>query len=239
MKAFLQALKRSFLHLVYPTHCVHCRCLIQEAVFCSGCSQLLELIDPEERCTLCFNLTENLQKEGCDSCRQQKSPFYRQASAFDYMGPAASLIKQLKYANQPYLARGAGAFLAMQLEQLQWPLPDAIVPVPLSWTHWLMRGYNQSELLAESLGQLLSVPVWHVLKRESGDYSQAGLNLTQRQKLTGKHFKRQPTVSIQDKTLLVIDDVHTTGSTLKRCGESLLDGLPGSLYALTFCRTLD
>jgi competence protein ComFC len=160
------------------------------------------------------------------------------AAAFDYEGPAASLVKRLKYSNQPYLASGMAAFLVAQLDQLQWPLPDALVPVPLSFTHWLERGYNQSSLLAEEMGRLLDCPVWHALKRQSGDYSQAALNLEQRKTLDGSRFRLNSKYSMSEKTLLVIDDVMTSGLTLQRCAETLMTASPASLYALTFCRTL-
>jgi ComF family protein len=162
----------------------------------------------------------------------------RVGAAFDYLGPAATLIKKLKYGNQPHLAAGAAAFLVAQLDRLEWPLPHAIVPVPLSLTHWIDRGYNQSQLIAEKMSEFLNVPVLNVLKRYSGDYSQAGLSLSQRRELEGKSFKLKNSFPIRDKTLLVIDDVMTSGSTLRKCGEALLEGYPGDLYGLAFCRAV-
>ncbi len=240
MSPLLKKLKNSLLHLVYPLHCLHCDELIidDQSVFCKSCTSLLELIDPEERCPFCFGLNDAIKAKHCSYCaKKDYQLFYRVGSAFEYRGPAASLIKKLKYANQPYLASGAGAFLAIQFDRLQWPLPDAIIPVPLSFTHWVERGYNQSELLAKSMAHFLQVPVWNAIRRHSGDYSQAGLTLSQRKSLKGKYFKLKETYSLHDKTLLIIDDVMTTGSTLQKCAEVLLEGYPASLYAMTFCQT--
>jgi ComF family protein len=210
----------------------------ESVVLCSTCGSLLELIDPQERCPTCFNLLPEELSLLCHHCLQYPSLYFRMAAAFDYDGPAAALVKRLKYANQPYLALGMAAFLVAQFDRLQWPFPDAIVPVPLSFTHWLERGYNQSALLAEEMGKLLQCPVWYVLKRQSGDYSQAALNLEQRKALDGRRFHLNLTYSLQGKVLLVIDDVMTSGSTLRHCAETLGAGYPASLYALTFCRTL-
>jgi ComF family protein len=238
--SFLKKVKNSFLHLVYPLHCLHCEELLapDQPLFCQSCAFLLEMINPEERCPSCFNL---IQEEAlvCLQCRKNPPLFSQMGAVFDYVGPAASLIKKLKYSNQPHLAKGAGAFLVAQFEHLKWPLPDAIIPVPLSFTHWIDRGYNQSALLAEQVANLLQVPVWQALQRRSGDYSQAGLTLAQRQTLEGKHFKLQNTYELADKTLLLIDDVMTTGSTLKRCAEVLIEACPLQLYALTFCRAVN
>lgn len=243
MRQWLNKLKDSFLHLLYPPHCLHCKQLISHAqpLYCDTCASLCEFINPSECCPVCFGPADDYTAESnrCLSCKGQPALLFCQMGAvFDYLGPAASLIKKLKYANQPYLAKGAGAFLAAQFQRLEWPVPDAIIPVPLSFTHWLDRGYNQSELLANSLADFLQVPVWKALKRRSGDYSQAGLTWSQRQALASKKFKLKKNYSLQDKTLLLIDDVMTTRSTLYRCAEILLEGCPSRLYALTLCRTL-
>jgi ComF family protein len=236
------ALKKSVLHLAYPTRCLHCQTLLppDTLVLCALCASLLELINPQERCRICFNpIVESRAAFPCQDCLQYPSLFIRMGAAFNYEGPAASLVKRLKYANQPYLARGMAAFLVAQLDQLQWPLPDALIPVPLSFMHWLGRGYNQSALLAEEMGHFLKCPTWSVLKRRSGDYSQAALSLEQRQTLESQCFKfKKNSLVLQDKVLLVIDDVMTSGTTLQRCAEVLSIGRPKALYALTFCRTL-
>lgn len=168
---------------------------------------------------------------------QYPSLYTRMGAVFDYQGPAATLVKNLKYANQPYLARGMAAYLMLQFDRLQWPLPDAIVPVPISLTRWLGRGYNQSTLLAQELSRYLHRPVWHAIKRKSGDFSQASLNLEQRKTLSAQRFKRNTKYDLQGKILLVIDDVMTTGMTLHRSAEILKEENPAALYALTFCRT--
>lgn len=225
--------------MIYPTKCLHCRVLLppEALVVCAACASLLELINPQERCRICFNPLAP-EEWRCQTCMQYPSAFDRMGAAFDYAGPAASLVKRLKYGQQPYLAKGMAAFLVAQWDRLQWPLPDALVPVPISFTHWLERGYNQSALLAEEMGKLLGCPIWNVLKRRSGDYSQAALTLEQRQLLSGKRFMLKKKYAVQDKTLLIVDDVMTSGSTLKRCAEALNAACPASLYALTFCRTL-
>lgn len=235
-----QGLQKSLLHLVYPTRCLHCQILLppEKLVLCAICASLLELIPLYERCPTCFNLLSENFTIPCDHCLQYPSSYFRMAAAFDYEGPAVSLVKRLKYANQPYLAQGMAAFLVAQFDQLQWPMPDALVPVPLSFTHWLERGYNQSALLAEEMSRLLQCPVWHVLKRHSGNFSQAALTLEQRKALEGKCFQRNSDDCVQGKILLVIDDVMTSGLTLQRCAETLSMGHPAVLYALTFCRTL-
>jgi ComF family protein len=233
-----QAIKNSLTHLLFPATCLHCQeCLPPQHPFlCSLCSTLLEFIDSNDRCLTCFNVKKPISTHQCEYCKKFPSLFFRQASVFDYLGPAQSLVKHFKYGNQPYLAKGMGAFLVMQLARLQWALPDFLVPVPLSLSHWLQRGYNQSFLLAEEMSKLLNIPVLDCLKRTSNDYSQAALSFKQREKLK-QVFLLKNLTQIQDKRILLIDDVITTGRTLQKCAEALSEGFPGTLYALTFCRT--
>ena len=239
LRGIIENLQKSLLHLAYPTKCLHCEILLPPSslVLCPACASLLELASLDDRCPGCFNLLEDEDSLQCTHCSQYPSHYIQMAASFDYQGPASSLVKRLKYSNQPYLAKGMAALLVTQLDRLQWPLPDALVPVPISFSHWIDRGYNQSALIAEELGRLLARPVWNVLHRQSGDFSQAALNLEQRRQLGGKRFQINSRFCIENKTLLVIDDVMTSGLTLQRCGEVLQEKNPEALYALTFCRT--
>lgn len=231
----------SFLHLIYPSKCLHCRTLIspEPAVLCASCASLLELVPLHDRCPNCFNLFDGEESSlRCGECATHTSYYIRMAAAFDYIGPPASLVKRLKYFQQPYLARGMAAFLVAQLEMLEWPYPDALIPVPQSWSRWFERGYNQSQLLAEEMGRLIQRPVWKCLKRKSGDFSQAALSIELRKNLDKERFQIKNHYPFEGKKLLVIDDVMTSGLTLQRCGEILYRANPSALYALTFCRAL-
>ncbi len=237
MKNWLPKLRDSLMHLVYPASCIHCGEQLGPgaSVLCDPCGSLLEMLDPEERCPRCFNLQG---ADGhCRYCAKNPSIFYRTGAVFSYMGPPASIIKKMKYGCQPHLAKGAGAFLIAQFEKMDWSMPDAIVPVPVSFFHWLERGFNQSTLLANELAKVLQVPVWDALKRSGPSLSQAGLTLEQRKLLGKKQFKLKGNYPIEDKNILLIDDVMTSGSTLNRCAEAIYQKCPQTLSALTFCKT--
>jgi predicted amidophosphoribosyltransferase len=79
-----------------------------------------------------------------------------------------------------------------------------------------------------------------VLKRRSGDFSQAGLNHHQRlQLMQDEAIYLRDGVKLHDQTILLIDDVMTTGRSLQCCAKALFEGYPSELYALTFCRAVD
>ena len=232
-------IKQSFLSLLFPPLCLSCEEPMHspDHLFCDLCSSLLELIDPTLRCPRCFSLDYSPLKRKCARCSHIRHPFSGIAAAFEYTGPAAALVKKMKYGGLSYLAKTFAACLITQLDQLNWPSPDIIVPVPSSLDRKFQRGFNQSALLAREVALLLNISFQEPLTKPMGNYSQAGLRIQQRKQLNNTQFFLKKKTRIQDKIILVIDDVTTTGKTLEQCGNALLEGCPGKLYGLTVCKT--
>jgi ComF family protein len=236
MNAFISRLITSIRDLIYPPICLHCHATVygEFQFLCSDCLSLLNLINPFERCPICFNSDYHIGHPCCTPCRTRAPLLKRRAAAFEYIGPVATLIRKLKYGNQPYLAKGLGAYMAAQFLELQWPLPDLIVPVPISRLHYYERGFNQSLLLAEMISSILQRPIADIIKRHSGDYSQAGLAQSDRLKLTESSFSLK-NECVDDKIILLVDDVMTTGNTFRCCAEKLLSKGPLAIYGLACC----
>ena len=240
-RSLLKDFAASFLDLIYPPLCLHCDETLESGckIFCRSCLEMMEMIDPLTRCSLCFSSDLDREKENkCQGCRKNPRNISHIASVFDYEGPAATLVKQLKYGGQSYLAKGGGAYLAAQFLTLGWPIPDFILPMPMAPLRRWERGYNQSMLLAQTFSQLIQCPVSTLLKRKNGDFSQAGLDYQQRLSLQSDSFFLKKGEDFFDRNLLLIDDVMTTGSSLNCCAEALTPFFPKSIYALTLCRTL-
>lgn len=239
-KTVLKTLGKALSDLVYPPACLHCRDSldVDSPVLCKACLQLMEMIPPDERCLKCFSPDLHPKMKICPHCLKKPLLFDGIAAVFDFLGPPATLVKKMKYSNMPYLAEGLAAYLTAQFFRLNWPLPDAIIPVPLSWVHHMDRGYNQSELLARSFASYLQRPVINGLKRQSGDFSQAMLNRDRRLLLDKEKFRNGNFLIPANQTLLLIDDVLTTGSTLYRCAEALQGYYPQKIYALVVCKAV-
>lgn len=227
-------------HFIYPSYCLHCQTLLfqDKKHLCQTCFETLAFLEPEEHCSICFTFKDSSL---CEFCLSHPQAFFfdRSAAAFSYDTAASSLVKAIKYGNQAYLSEGLGAMMALQFERLNWPVPDVIVPVPIAWDRRLIRGFNQSQLLAESLSKFLKIPMANVLKRSFGDYSQAGLSHEQREQLKEKNsFYLKGNHQIYDKTILLIDDVMTTSSTINACAKALLEGCPSQIFVLTVCKSV-
>lgn len=236
----MQRVARSFLSLIFPATCLNCSEGLSDehGIFCQACLELLELINPSERCPYCFSSNFSSGDHCCIECYKMPPLFNGTAAAFDYAGPASCLIRNLKYSNKQHLAKGGAAFMAAQFLQLNWPMPDIVLSVPIAFNRWIDRGYNQSSLLAKHLAEFINCPFKEGLKRSCGDYSQAGLSRRQRMELKGRTITLKKGVNFRDSCVLLVDDVMTTGTTMRRCAEAILEQGPGSIYGLTLCRAL-
>ncbi|MCH9627235.1 MAG: hypothetical protein S4CHLAM2_08700 [Chlamydiales bacterium] len=185
------------------------------------------------RCPFCFRETE--ARRACIECLAKKRWHIPVASALDYTGPVRTLVKNLKYGQMPYLAKTAASFLLLQLEQMGWESPDLIVPVPRRV--WL-QGSNHATVLAKELAKLLQTDVSSCVGRHLGDLSQARLVRMQRERVGAARFYLKKRASLREKSVLIVDDVATTGTTLRHTSEIVKEGCPKKIYALTLAQTL-
>lgn len=125
--------------------------------------------------------------------------------------------------------------MVMQFDRLGWETPDLIVPVPRRL--WF-QGTNHARLLAKAFAKLVKREVLPCVGRRIGDLSQAGLNREACEDPQESSFYLKRGTKIEEKTLLLIDDVMTTGRTLHQTAEALKEGFPKKIYALTFARAV-
>lgn len=117
---------------------------------------------------------------------------------------------------------------------------DVIVPVPMHAWRRYRRGYNQSELLARELGRRLNIPLCHALRRARHTAPQVGLSADERAGNVRDAFELRPRhrETARTNTILLIDDVCTTGATLHECARVLKQAGASHVIALTLARQL-
>ena len=137
-------------------------------------------------------------------------------------GLSQRLIHQIKYNGDKHTAFAVGKLLAHQMMEKA-PSWDLIVPVPLHKSKLYQRGFNQSEVFGAGLAEGFHLPLFpHVLHRSKKGQTQAAQGQESRFATVFQNFEiRQPEV-IQNKHILLVDDVLTTGATLESCGSILL-----------------
>ena len=139
-----------------------------------------------------------------------------------YHSPLGALVRKGKYSNRECTFRLLGEILAGATLDL--PEIDAIVSIPLPWSRQWSRGFNQSAILANQIKKILSVPHLHLLKRiDHGELSSSHLN-HRYQFLTGRFVIDSKKIPFEiPKTVLLVDDVVTTGTTFEGCAIELLN----------------
>lgn len=230
----LAALFDPFLSLLYPPRCLVCRAL-GEAGLCDACAaRIVPLADP-----LCPDCGHSLAgRDGCGDCTVRRPAFARARALGAYEGVLRDAVHQFKYRDRPQLALPLGRLLAESARAQSLALNglrfDALLPVPMHPARRRVRGYNQAERLARVVGAELGLPLpADVLVRARAARAQVGMAADERRSnLAGAFAVRRPEW-VEGKTLLLIDDVMTTGSSLHECAVSLKDSGAEAVYALT------
>ena len=172
---------------------------------------------------------------GCRRCRAIRPSFRAVRSVFVYEAAARDAVHALKFRGLSAIASSMAALMAERL--VDWSPPvDAIVPVPLAGSRRRQRGYNQSELLAKELSRLTAVPLAPralIRPRSSSPQYRLSNRDERRRNVCGvfSSGKRVPRGSV-----LLVDDVMTTGATLDACARVLIEAGTGPVFGLTFAR---
>jgi len=134
------------------------------------------------------------------------------------------LVYQIKYAGRQDIAEYLGSQLGGHLLAIHQLIPfDAIIPVPLHRAKLRKRGFNQSECLAVGIAQRLQIPIkTNTLIRVKNTKTQTKMSKNERQLNVERAFSLTNTESLNDKHVLLVDDVVTTGSTCEGCLNTLI-----------------
>lgn len=116
---------------------------------------------------------------------------------------------------------------------------DFITFVPMHRKKQWTRGYNQSELLARSLSKRAKIPLINVLQKAKNTKSQADLNREERLKNLDDAFEINSNISLLDRSVIIIDDVITTGSTLNECAKVLKSVGAREVIGVVFAHSID
>ena len=159
-------------------------------------------------CPICGRKT--VRREICIECKSKTPMFEYGISALIYEGTAVKLIHKFK--NGDAYLKDYFADLIVSKFDIEIPV-DYIAFVPMTKKAQSKRGYNQSKLLAESISQRLNIPVCDVVEKVKDTSAQKALSGNDRAKNLEGSFKPKEKNAVLDKTILLIDDILTTGAT--------------------------
>jgi ComF family protein len=233
------------LNLVFPPVCPICQTLLNgkgnDYLLCATCRTAIKPIHPPY-CPRCGLPVSSGDEAGylCGPCMKEKRHFEIHRSSGLYDGALKEAIHTFKYGGVFSLVRLFGDLLQPTLQTLsrEYPL-DVMIPVPLHIRRLRERGFNQAFLLVKELNRRIGISYkGRVLKKIKDTPVQSSLKKRERRKnLTGV-FQVKDTEAIQGKSVVLVDDVYTTGATVNECSHTLLKAGAERVAVLTVARAL-
>ena len=241
----IQRLASWILDVLYPQDCVFCRAPSGGAGYiCQPCLEKLSF-HRNTACTICG--AESAQPEAeafiCWDCMTHRPAFERVFIVARYEGAIRDLIHLFKYQRGVWLLQDLARFMAavywVRIQPLNLPI-DLIVPVPMERRKLKTRGYNQAALLAQALRRAIGIPYqskW-LIRVKTDVSSQTHLHRSAR--LANAEAAYRPTYKqgLTGKTILLVDDVMTTGATCNACAKHLRDSGAKAVYVLALARPI-
>jgi ComF family protein len=225
----IKEIRDSLVHLLFPDVCPGCGNEIfgNESLLCLQCINEM----PET----------NFEKRAANPIEKKfwgRLPL-RDAAALYYFTRESlmqRLMHELKYRGNEDLGFQLGVMMGKRVADSGRFYPDVLVPLPLFPSREKKRGYNQAAVLCEGMSEILRIPVlYNAVTRPMFTETQTKKGRIERwNNIEGKFVLERPT-EIANRTIMLVDDVITTGATLESCGMEILKGENVSLSLLTLC----
>ena len=217
---------------LYPPACGGCG--QPGARWCPTCQNTIHLLHPP----LCPHCGQSLiNDQPCYGCPPGGYHFQALRAYAEFNGPLRSAVHRLKYKGDLPLGEVLARPLAGLLHSLGWEV-ELVVPVPLGVARAQERGYNQAALLAFPLAMACGLPYRpKALRKTRQTRTQVGLSRTARRENVAGAFQAD-SHTVLGRSILVVDDVATSGATLDACAAALLGAGASAVYALTLARAV-
>lgn len=203
-----------FFYLLYPDVCGICEKNIKTNTYaCEKCLNILK----------CYR-EKHLKK--CDS-----KGYDELISLYEYIGKIREKICKFKFRDGKYIGKTFAFVLSQRAKQIDF---DYIIPVPISTKRFMERGFNQSKIITDEMSKILNKKALNnVLVKSKNNKRQSELHKKDRNKNVIDVYKIRKKDIIQNKIILLVDDVCTTGATLNECAKTLKEAGAKSVIAMT------
>jgi len=220
------------LTLFFPKRCAGCDCIIMgNHGVCSACKTKIRLLDGDT-CMICGKKV----KDGtvyCYDCNRKNHVFIQNIAVFVYSDIRESLYRFKYHGRAEYAAYYARMANEVHGKKIASWKADAIIPIPLHESRYRKRGYNQAQEFANELSVRTGVPVnGELLKRVKNTKPLKLLSASERQNNLKKAFLfKQNDVKLN--TIILVDDIYTTGATLDAAAMACREGGVNRIYTIT------
>ncbi len=237
MKIF-GGIKNRILNSIFPDNikCIFCDEELPSPTPFDTCDKCMELLPFLEKdfCPRCGGKLEEDQIGVCFNCKKNNFDFSYARSVFVYDDFIRPIVHKFKFGSGKYLAKPLANFMAEKLKSLDWNI-DIITYVPMFKKREKQRGFNQARELANEIGKILNIPVQDIFEKKVDTHEQARLNSMSRRKNLKDAFKVIGR-NLKDKTILIVDDIYTTGATCSELSSIIKDRCQET-FVLTLAHT--
>lgn len=235
---------RKILNFILPPRCICCsKILGEQDGVCIDCFNKINFISKPfcKKCGIPLNIDKISQEKDlfCGKCIADKKPFFRmQRTAIFYDDFSKNIILAFKFLDKTENAKILSSFMYSAGKDIFNEGVDVIVPIPLHFKRLLSRKYNQSALLAKNLGKMSGIKVDYCsVNRIKNNKPQVNFSGRARISNVRNVFEVRNNKNIKGKRILLVDDVYTTGSTMKECAKTLRKAGAKSVDFITVART--
>lgn len=225
------------LDFALPPRCAGCGTIVADVhSFCIDCWNSIDFLG-ESGCTICGLPLEATEADTCGACLARPPRIARTRAAVAYGDLSRSLAIRLKYGRKVAIARTMARFMAPLIDRRE---DDPIlIPVPLHRGRLWRRGFNQSALVAGELGGRLGLRVDALaLRRSKRTPPLKGMSASQRRRTVSGAFEVRRKAEVAGKTVILVDDVLTTGSTAEACAKALRRSGAARVELITWARVV-
>ena len=224
----VESVLNAIFEALFPRRCVGCGEIITtQDSFCDYCFEMLPKTNVDNLCEKCGCIKKECQ------CKYNVFHFSRFTAPFYNDGPAKSGMYAFKFRRKLYFADAFAEQMALSVKNNFFDVKfDAVTFVPMTPKKELQRGYNQSYELAVRIAKILNLPLVHkALGCNAKKTIQHKTDFKDRfENVKGVYY---PNVSLSGKTILLVDDIKTTGATLNECAKALLKAGALDVYCVT------
>lgn len=229
--------REAVVSLFFPRHCPVCEQIVlpRGQMICPQCVKKLEPVR-QPFCLKCGKELESDLMEFCYDCSRHPRTFERNFALLNYNEAASNSMVSVKYRNRREYLDFYGRALCRKFGSMLVRIrPDILVPIPVHPSRMRVRGFNQAQVLAEIIGEILKIPVYEeVLKRSKKTMPQKELDPRERLRNLEQAFEPGK-IPAGVRTVLVVDDIYTTGSTMEACARVLKRMGVEKVYGITIC----
>ncbi|WP_338406253.1 MULTISPECIES: ComF family protein [unclassified Wolbachia] len=225
-------------NLIFPNVCVSCECIIDENLnLCSECNKKINFLT-KHYCNVCgIVISDNIYT--CGKCIINPPSFKVLRSVFAYDQHSKNMIINFKFFDNLNYVKIYAKWI-YQANQDTFQNAEVVIPIPLHKMRLFKRKYNQAALLAKELSKLSNLSYTpFAIKRLRHTTPQAGLSLKQREKNLKKAFSISNKKIIENKIVILVDDVVTTGATVRSCSQEILNSGAKEVRVLSLARTVN